>query len=201
MTEVVPAAKVLRPGDRVGRWTVLVLRGDHVDCLCDCGTRKAVSKYHLERANTKSCGCRRVEVSRDLATSILATPEARQKNAESIKRKWDAGEYDAFREAYSEWGKQFAAAKRGAPGTGRCAKGEENHIAKEWRLRTPSGDVVEFKSLRNWVRENAHFFDARDVEFKKNEFGTDLWCRADMGLRRLFAAKKPAQQWKGWRRA
>lgn len=202
MTQAAPAHRVMRIGDRFGRWTILALQGEKAHCRCDCGTKREIFKHTLTQAGgSKSCGCLRREVSRELARDNLLTAEAQQKMAESIKRKWESGEYEAFRAAYSEWGRELAARKAGAPGTGQCAKGESNHIAKEWRLRTPAGDVVEFKSLRNWVRENASLFDAKDVEFRKNKFGTDLWCRADMGLRRLFAAKNPAKQWKGWTRA
>ena len=43
---------------KYGRWTVLEKSSKyHLLCICDCGTRKVISKYHLLDGKTKSCGC------------------------------------------------------------------------------------------------------------------------------------------------
>jgi len=62
-----PAAKIITPGDRFGRWTVLEgtrfkiypskTRVLYHECRCDCGAVKFVSIYGLIRGNSQSCGC------------------------------------------------------------------------------------------------------------------------------------------------
>lgn len=54
-------------GKRFGRWTVLGVAPNHItsggysvamwDCLCDCGTRRAVRGNDLKRGKSVSCGC------------------------------------------------------------------------------------------------------------------------------------------------
>lgn len=191
----------MRVGDRFGRWTVLDMKGEEAHCLCDCGTKRSVKKYNLKSLSSSSCGCYRKEVGREMALTILSTDEARAAMGKAIKAKWDNGDFDAFREAYSKHCTELAASNCGKPASGRCAKGENNHIAKHWRVRAPSGHILEGISLRNLIRENAHLFSPEDVKFRQNEHGTDLWCRADMGIRALFKSKKPIGSWKGWTRA
>jgi hypothetical protein len=66
-----PAKKIITPGERFGRWTVIrettsrrtaggtPLR--YMLCQCDCGTRKAVRVGVLRSAESLSCGCLRLE--------------------------------------------------------------------------------------------------------------------------------------------
>jgi hypothetical protein len=44
--------------------------GKHMwQCLCDCGSIKNIYGYHLKSGATKSCGCLRVEASREAQTT------------------------------------------------------------------------------------------------------------------------------------
>lgn len=57
-------------GRKFGRWTVLALgekMGRHFgwNCICDCGETRMVAGPSLRNGVSTSCGCRRVEVSRD----------------------------------------------------------------------------------------------------------------------------------------
>lgn len=66
-------------GEKFGRWTVLSLhevtydrRGARIIfwwCRCDCGNEKRVNQGNLTSLKTKSCGCLKVEISREKATS------------------------------------------------------------------------------------------------------------------------------------
>mgnify|MGYP001582549826 CR=1 FL=1 len=59
-----------KPGTRFHRW--VIIRKDKAVtttrwiCRCDCGTKKSIGGYHLERGGTKSCGCYRREVNSDI---------------------------------------------------------------------------------------------------------------------------------------
>lgn len=45
-----------------GHWTVLTPPGNHrahdkIQCICQCGTQRAIPKHKLTTGRTKSCGC------------------------------------------------------------------------------------------------------------------------------------------------
>jgi hypothetical protein len=164
-----------------------------------CGVRREVSVHTLLNGSSRSCGCYRSEVSRELCAKLSSDPDSIAKMADAIAEKHRRGDYDVHR--IREMQRQAVEKLSGSAATGLNQKGEKNHIAKQWAVKSPSGAVLEGKSLRNLVRENAHLFDERDVAFRKNKHGTDLWCAADMGLRKLFRDKKPVHSWKGWTRA
>jgi hypothetical protein len=76
----------IKPGDHFGRWTVLerselprAKRGVRWDCVCDCGTRRAVNSCALLRKQPGSCGCRRRELAQARLTKhgLSRTPEYR----------------------------------------------------------------------------------------------------------------------------
>ena len=52
-----------RSGDKFGRWTVVRPARKHAsgklfwDCVCDCGTERAVYIENLTRGESRSCGC------------------------------------------------------------------------------------------------------------------------------------------------
>ncbi len=62
--------RVVAPGERFGRLVVIEesLAGTNghrrMECLCDCGRRKAIALYSLTAGLTKSCGCYVVEQTR-----------------------------------------------------------------------------------------------------------------------------------------
>lgn len=59
---------------RYGRWTIIDPneRGAFVHCRCDCGTERRIQRSKLIQGNTKSCGCYRSDVLRDLTFPNLA---------------------------------------------------------------------------------------------------------------------------------
>lgn len=47
-------------GDRYGRLVIVNANRDaqgKVECVCDCGTTKAVTPAHLRDGDVRSCGC------------------------------------------------------------------------------------------------------------------------------------------------
>ena len=60
----------LKPGTRVGRWTVIGLNrdgtrsGTYYDCICDCGTKRPVWSSNLLEKLSLSCGCLNREILR-----------------------------------------------------------------------------------------------------------------------------------------
>lgn len=48
---------IIAPGEKYGRLTVLSVGPRTIECRCDCGAAKAVSKYKLKTGHTRSCGC------------------------------------------------------------------------------------------------------------------------------------------------
>lgn len=117
-------------------------------------------------------------------------------NAAYLKNNWERGIYS--REKVAEMGKRNAMNMRGLPAKGRAAKGSDNCNAKWYAVVAPFGKVISGANLSQLVRDNEHLFDPKDAVWKKNKFGTDMWCRAMIGLRSLFRSKRPAKSWKGW---
>ena len=70
---------------------------------------------------------------------------------------------------------------------------ESNASAKEWRLRSPTGDIYIFRNLALFLRQNPALFEPDDLRPMR------VGCRAQQQLRRL-RPEKPAcrQAWKGW---
>jgi 5-methylcytosine-specific restriction endonuclease McrA len=59
----------IRPGDKIGQWTILGYARDsrsriHYDAVCSCGTKRRVRAYNLGHGESDSCGCVRDAVSR-----------------------------------------------------------------------------------------------------------------------------------------
>lgn len=54
---------MIATGQRFGRWVVVEApTGIRADCICDCGTRRAVRTCDLLAGRSKSCGCIAVEL-------------------------------------------------------------------------------------------------------------------------------------------
>ena len=62
----------IRPGDKFGRLTVLSLKRENgwdrtkAECRCECGNVTILDFTHLRSGNTKSCGCYKKDVTREL---------------------------------------------------------------------------------------------------------------------------------------
>lgn len=51
----------VRPGDRIGQWTILEQNQSRFHCRCDCGTERWIQATILLRGRSRSCGCCRQE--------------------------------------------------------------------------------------------------------------------------------------------
>ncbi len=49
----------LKPGDKVGYWTILSNDGDKFHCRCVCDTERVIKHNILKSGRSLSCGCRR----------------------------------------------------------------------------------------------------------------------------------------------
>jgi hypothetical protein len=74
--------RILTPGQRFGRWTVVREAGRNDSrsitwlCRCDCGTERVVPGTRL-RAGSQSCGCLQRDVARTHGQAVRRTPEYR----------------------------------------------------------------------------------------------------------------------------
>jgi len=76
-------------------------------------------------------------------------------------------------------------------------KGVENHSAKVWNLRDPSGVTHSFRNLREFVMANEPLFETGDAVWVKK--GRRDYCRAHNGLSKLSPGyTHPILSWKGW---
>lgn len=62
----------LRPGDKVGYWTIIKRDGTRFFCRCACGTEKWVDSNNLLYGKSLSCGCRRIETRQEEAALAMA---------------------------------------------------------------------------------------------------------------------------------
>lgn len=49
----------LKPGDKVGYWTIINNDGDRFRCRCICGAERVIKHNILKSGRSLSCGCRR----------------------------------------------------------------------------------------------------------------------------------------------
>lgn len=196
----------IQPGDRFGRWLVVgksTSRKYYVSVLCECGEQREVYAAQLLAGNSKSCGCfRSDETSRRMTGQkwrLGATwnEEQRRTIGAQSRERWASGAFEtpavrAQREA-------LAASHAGVPESGANAKGPDHHLARDWRIKSPCGVVIEGKNLRHLVQEHAHLFDPEDVKPTIGKTGLERTCRAALGLIRLFShGENKRNSWKGW---
>lgn len=71
--------KLLEAGEKFGRWMILYVLpmkagsklGTEYMCQCDCGTIRAVNRQSLAQDRSTSCGCKRVEATKEKLTIDL----------------------------------------------------------------------------------------------------------------------------------
>lgn len=79
------ARKPIIPGEQFGRLTVLGEAQPHrngrrqATCRCSCGTITIAMVNSLKTGNTKSCGCQKIEASRETTRALNADPAVRTK--------------------------------------------------------------------------------------------------------------------------
>lgn len=82
------------------------------------------------------------------------------------------------------------------PLDGPFGKHEDNIHAKIWCIISPDHKVYWFKNLNQFLRDNPHLFDPKDLNWVGHG------CNAGRGLRALFHLKKDGSLknhfWKGW---
>lgn len=78
--------KLINPGDRFGRWTVLSLserrqnRCCVYNCRCDCGTEREVKSQSLKSGRSRSCGCLNLELLKKRSWEFGPTKRRREYN-------------------------------------------------------------------------------------------------------------------------
>lgn len=85
-------------------------------------------------------------------------------------------------------------------------KGVQNQSSKEWRIRSPLGNVYIFKNLRNFLSKNPHLFEKEDVKWKiqkrckYNKYIEVEICNAFSlaALRPSINSGNRSSSWKGW---
>lgn len=65
----------------------------YADCLCDCGTRKAIALQSLKTGSTKSCGC----LERARVEAARLSPKPRQKTSKRYPWVWTEEKAEARR--------------------------------------------------------------------------------------------------------
>ena len=77
----------------------------------------------------------------------------------------------------------------------------QGHVAaKDWCLRSPTGEIFTFRNLRHFIRENEGLFDEKDVIWKpQGNSKTITWCVAYQALARLRpGSPRTIEGWEGW---
>lgn len=125
-------------GRQFGSWTaVRYLGGSKWECVCECGTIRAVDAYKLKTGKSKSCGCRRP------CPSLFA--ESRAKMSESAKKR----------------GMPETVWRKGVKAKAETAEGGRtplNRNAKKWCLISPDYQAFEVSNLAEFVRKHEGLF-------------------------------------------
>jgi len=84
-------------GDRCGRWVVLKFsrydkwKNRHLECVCDCGTKRVVNGSTLRDGTSRSCGCLQREVAKYIGGIQHITHGCgSKKNRAPEYRAWDS---------------------------------------------------------------------------------------------------------------
>lgn len=120
-------------------------------------------------------------------------PESRKKQIENSRKALIGNPGPQLtQEQLIENGKKVSASHR--------ALGQQHHMAKPWRLRSPQNVTYEFKNLADFVRKNPHLFYPEDVIWRYTPWNHSYTCKAVGGLNSISPRlKKPNGSWKGWR--
>src|SRR5882762_10211960 len=79
--------------------------------------------------------------------------------------------------------------KKGVIQVGRSAASPEHHCAVYWKIKSPSGLILEGWNLNHLVRQNSHLFAKKDVVWKTTS-NRSKRCLASQCLSHLFVVVK-----------
>jgi formate-dependent nitrite reductase cytochrome c552 subunit len=150
------------------------------------GVKKAWAegKYHTEAViNNRKVNLSRVGASAEQMNELRAKVDMEKlkaTNSEKLKSQmaeWKAeGKLDAIRRKAGN------------------AKGMPDHLAaKQWRIRSPRGEVYHFSNLAAWARRNKHMF-VDDHPHSKTPF----WKRIAGGITDLLKSNGRSCSYRGW---
>ena len=125
-------------GRRFGRWTVLSVAGKNSygaymwNCVCDCGTRRAVAGHTLRRGLSMSCGCLGAE---HRLKAVRDKPKG--KSNDRLYSVW-SGMVDRCHNSASKYYDRY-----GGRGITVCAEWRDNYDAfKKWAYSNGYNDSV-----------------------------------------------------------
>ena len=112
-------------GKIFGRWTVVASRGVDWLCRCECGSEKILPAGSLVSGKSRSCGCLRIDTSRE--RGLARSEEVRQRFAKANIRHGMAGTptYSRFK---SMWARCTDPTHKQFPGYG----GRGIHVCHRW---------------------------------------------------------------------
>lgn len=147
---------------------------------CDCGSEKAMNLYEVRSGANRSCGC------------LRDAPEVRDKQKKG-RQKWRMENRESIMSINKRLGKNRMGTEQPLGANGKWAF---NIHAKFWRIKAPSGLVIEGWNLTQLIRDNQELFSADDLVWKRG------MCRASKGIRQLAErradGRPKARSWKGW---
>lgn len=127
---------------------------------------------------------------KDGAYAKLFTPEVKEKRKATIRKARTEGRFLTPAERFNE---------TKDPKYAHVGKGVKHHRAKKWKLKSPTGKILEGTNLNEIVRNNLGLFEPDDVVWggpSKNQ------CRAVSGISNLRLLKPDGSyrrtHWKGW---
>lgn len=198
--------RTINIGDRVGRWLIVGKsehRKYHVKAICDCGTERDVATDTLKKGRSMSCGCLSSEKSssrmagRNNTAGKPLSAETKVKLSIAVSEKHKAGCFETAE--VKESLQRLHEFLQGRAATGVNAQGPENQAGRDFRLRSPAGNVVEGRNIRNFVRENSGMFNSKDVSWKVGKYGRPASCNATSCLSKVRTGG--LKSWKGWTKA
>jgi hypothetical protein len=150
-------------------------------CHCDCGNDCLVSSRDLTNGATQSCGCLRIERSREASKAkrtvkicpvcgkaFEAPPTGRATCSEKCERKYRAQAHKGVSNRWNAESRRKKSAqgmtdnlRAGTPAAKKsplAGRFETNQEAKRWVIKSPEGKTYEFTNLRLWAREHTALF-------------------------------------------
>lgn len=157
-------------------------QGHHATCSKECGVeyrRRLATERAAARKNLRKCAA----CGKEFQCAPSSDRQTCSRTCAAINRRLVA-----------ESNPEHLAVMRAGVAASPILQPDERHVnAKEWSLRSPAGDVHEFRNLRHFLRTHAELFDPCDLEPAHNP-------RAAVYLGRLRPNDRLRQchQWHGW---
>jgi hypothetical protein len=86
--EIIMAKKINLLGQKFEKLTPIFYDSGYWNCICDCGNKTIVSTTHLISGNTKSCGCLKVNASKNNVKYAIKANRKYKPHIASARRLW-----------------------------------------------------------------------------------------------------------------